>query len=121
MDHAFDRRQFVRSAFHAPVQLQLRGRSVPAQLLDISLKGALLEWGAGEVVQAGEACRLRLELAPDAVILMEGAVAYRRDQHVGLRCEHIDVDSMTHLRQLVERNAQDPALLERDLGLLAQR
>jgi len=49
---------------------------------------------------------------------METEVAHVEGRHVGLRCTHIDLDSMTHLRQLVERNADDPALLERELALL---
>jgi hypothetical protein len=37
---------------------------------------------------------------------------------VGLRCDRLDVDSMSHLRRLVELNLGDPALLERDLQSL---
>jgi hypothetical protein len=35
-----------------------------------------------------------------------------------LLCESIDLDSITHLRRLVELNAGDPALLERELTAL---
>lgn len=120
MNHAIDRRQFFRSSFHAPVQLHLAGRQVPAQLLDISLKGALLELREEGAVQAGEACQLRLALAPDAFILMDGVIAYCRGHQVGLRGEHLDVDSMTHLRQVLEHNVEDPAVWARDLGMLAR-
>jgi hypothetical protein len=37
---------------------------------------------------------------------------------LGLQCLHIDLDSVTHLRQLIERNSQDPTLLARELSVL---
>ncbi len=118
MSTILERRQFLRSVFHAPVRLGLAGHDSQAYLHDISLKGALVEvspsWGG----RVDDTCLLRLALAPDSVIRMEAEVAHVEGRHVGLRCTHIDLDSMTHLRQLVERNADDPALLERELALL---
>jgi hypothetical protein len=38
-----------------------------------------------------------------------------------VRCDRIDLDSITHLRQLVERNADDPVVLDRDLAKLVAR
>ncbi len=37
---------------------------------------------------------------------------------LGLRCEDIDVDSITCLRRLVELNLGEPELLERELSAL---
>ena len=117
-----DRRQFLRSVFRAPVQLRLGGQESPALLHDVSLKGALVEVEPGWAGQVGQACRLWLELAPAVSIQMEATVAHIEALHVGLHCERLDIDSMTHLRQLVEHNADDPGLLERDLAtLVAQR
>ena len=113
-----NRRHFVRSTFHAPVELAARGSRITGQLLDMSLKGALVEVGADWPGQIGDACRLRLNLAPGVVILMEAMVVHLRQGQAGLRAEHIDVDSMTHLRHLVELNAENPDLLERELGQL---
>ncbi len=113
-----ERRQFLRSMFHAPVRLRLGAQDSQAYLHDVSLKGALVEVAGAWPGQVGQACLLRLQLASDAVIVMETRVAHVEGRHVGLRCEHIDLDSMTHLRQLVEHNADDPALLERELAVL---
>jgi hypothetical protein len=49
---------------------------------------------------------------------MDATVSHIRGQHIGLRCQRMDLDSVTHLRQLVEHNADNPALLERDLATL---
>jgi hypothetical protein len=70
--------------------------------------------------QAGQRCHLRLELAPGVVIVMESTVAHVDGALIGLRCDHIDLDSLTHLRHLVEFNAQDPAVLGQDLAKLVQ-
>lgn len=118
MNTAADRRHFLRSIFHAPVRLRLGGRDSQAYLHDISLRGALVEVSASWGGRVGEACELQLQLASDVGIVMETRVAHIAGRHVGLHCEHIDLDSMTHLRQLVEHNADDPALLERDLATL---
>jgi hypothetical protein len=119
---AAERRQFWRASFHAPAQLSLPDAVLEAELLDISLKGALLELPAGSAVAPGQRCRLRLALGDvdvDAAIVMETTVAHvHRGRTVGLRCDAIDVDSITHLRRLVQLNAGDPALLERELSAL---
>jgi hypothetical protein len=89
-----------------------------AQLLDISLKGALLETGQVWHGKPGEECRLALELAPNATITMWTKVMHVEGRHVGLRCESIDLDSVTHLRRLVELNSGDPAILDREFASL---
>jgi hypothetical protein len=61
---------------------------------------------------------LSLELAPDTVITMWATAMHVEERHVGLRCDNIDLDSITHLRRLVELNSGDPAILERELGSL---
>jgi len=118
LDTSTDRRRFLRSVFHAPVRLSLGGRDSQAWRHDISLRGALVEVGADWTGRVGAPCRLWLALASDVVIQMETTVAHIEGRHVGLHCDHIDLDSMTHLRQLVEHNAEDSALLERELGML---
>lgn len=113
-----DRRQFWRAAFHSPVRLICQDESTPAELVDISLKGALMDVPAAWRGKVGDACRLSLQLAADAAIVMEAAVSHREGRRVGLRCQNIDLDSVTHLRRLVELNAGDPTLLERELSAL---
>ena len=118
MSTSKDRRQFLRSVFHAPVRLRRGEQESQGFLHDVSLRGALVEVPAGWGGQVGELCGLQLALASDATIRMEATVAHIEGRHVGLHCERLDLDSMTHLRQLVEHNAADPALLERDLATL---
>jgi hypothetical protein len=119
MNDISDRRKFWRAAFQAQVQLVDAGGAVlPAELLDISLKGALLNVSPQWQGRTGAAYEINLTLADDAEIAMNAVVAHIEGRHVGLRCEDIDVDSMTHLRRLVELNAGDASLLDRELAAL---
>lgn len=118
MSNGSNRRQFWRAAFHSTVQLVDAAGSVPAELVDISLKGALIKVPPQWAGQIGGSCQIKLKLADDAVILMHALVAHIEGRRVGLHCESIDLDSITHLRRLVELNAGDMALLDRELAAL---
>ncbi len=119
-------RRFLRSVFQASARLTLSGGMLEVRILDISLKGVLVEADAGQSVMptSGARGRLRLTLSVTDFIAMDVAVARvqetvpGRTVQIGLQCTHIDLDSVTHLRQLIERNMQDPALLGRELAVL---
>ena len=122
MTSANERRRFWRATFNAPVKLINEAGSVDAMLDDISLKGALLDAPAGWSGRPGEHCHLRLRLSADSedVIAMWGRVTHVEGRKIGLLCESIDLDSITHLRRLVELNSGDPAMLERELSALVK-
>ena len=113
-----ERRHFWRASFHSPVRVNTHGGLHYAQLADISLKGALLELTPTWSAAMDEKCQLRLDLAPGATITMLGTVVHIDSQHIGLRCDSIDLDSITHLRRLVELNSGDPSMLEREISAL---
>jgi hypothetical protein len=46
---------------------------------------------------------------------MQASVANITDQLVGFECQAIDLDSITHLKRLVELNLGDEGLLHREL------
>lgn len=120
MTKGSERRNFWRAVFHSPVRLTTHDGQALAQLLDISLKGALLQATDVWHGKAGEECRLTLELGPDATITMWTKVMHVEGPHIGLHCESIDLDSITHLRRLVELNSGDPAILDREFASLAR-
>jgi hypothetical protein len=113
-----NRRQFWRAHFQSPVQLVLHGRVVEADLYDISLKGALVKVPEDWSGKKGDHCHLRLHLGTQVTISMSASVAHLAGRRVGLHCDHIDLDSVTHLRRLVELNSGDPGLLDRELAAL---
>ncbi len=113
-----EKRHFWRAAFHSPVRLTTHAGLVHPKLVDISLKGALLEAPRNWEIKMHEECQLRLDLSPGTHITMWGTVVHVDDQHIGIHCDKIDLDSITHLRRLVELNAGDPAMLEREISSL---
>ncbi|MCF8149895.1 MAG: PilZ domain-containing protein [Sulfuritalea sp.] len=118
MNPPVERRNFWRAVFHSPVWITTQAGQTSAQLLDISLKGALLETDAAWRGKPGDECELRLDLAPDVVITMSSEATHVEGTHLGLRCTRIDLDSIAHLRRLMELNSGDPALLDRELSSL---
>lgn len=113
-----DRRRFWRAAFQADAWLQHHSGDLPVELLDISLNGALINVPLHWTGEVDDDCCLELGLSDEAKIAMPAVVAHIEGRNVGLRCEGIDLDSVTHLRRLVELNAGDPALLDRELAAL---
>lgn len=112
-------RQFSRVPFSAAVTLHLPGKNLEVTLLDIALKGALVQTDVPENIQLQAPCRLLLPLSgDDEVIEMAGTIAHLKDCHVGLRCEHIDLASLTLLRRLLELNTGDADLMDRELSQL---
>ena len=113
-----ERRQFWRAHFQSPVQLTVPGQAVKAELLDISLKGALVEVPAEWAGKLGDRCQLQLDLAAQEKINMDASVSHIDGRRAGLHCENIDLDSITHLRRLVALNSGNPDLLDRELAAM---
>lgn len=110
-----NRRQFWRAHFHSPVQLAMQGHVSEGDLYDISLKGALVKVAEQWPGKNGDRCQLRLTLGNQAIISMSATITHVAGRRIGFRCDSIDLDSVTHLRRLVELNAGDAALLDREL------
>ncbi len=114
-----ERRRFSRITFHRPVELDLPTARASCELLDVSFKGALVEVPAGFPANPGGKCTLAIHLdAGDAVIRMEGEIVHREGNTAGVRCTEIDLESISHLRRLVELNVGDDDILHRELSAL---
>ena len=116
-EHAGDsaHRAFTRIFFDAETVV-LQGEHIwPVQLVDISLRGMLIRTLVDQSLDLSAPVEVSVHLGGGIEIRMEGRIANRRGDLTGIVCEHIDVDSMTHLRRLVELNVGDISLLEREL------
>ena len=120
-----ERRQHARIAFRTLARLLTGERQGEVEVLDISLKGALLrlpsdsETPPADRLETGSECRLEVPLDDTSgTIRMDVRVAPVSGDQLGVVCQLIDIDSATHLRRLVELNLGDPALLERELSAL---
>lgn len=117
-----ERRDFSRIALRRPATLEITGRRVDCELLDISLRGALVRIPARLIVGAGLSCTLTIRLDQGiSTIRMKGLVAHSRDGTLGVRCRELDLDGIAHLRRLLEVNLGEEAMLHRELAALVRR
>lgn len=124
------RRHFSRVSFQDGCTLQINDTALSCSVLDLSLRGALLSLPAGTLTGPapgrGTPCTLTITLEPDgdAQVVMSAQVAHLDTSgdtlHLGISCREIDLDSITHLRRLVELNLGDAELLEREVALLVR-
>lgn len=114
-----EKRRFSRIPFDATVAILQGPQQWESHLLDISLKGALVaqppEWSGN----SGDAVRLEITLGGDITIAMEATVSHIGNDTIGFRCNHIDLESISHLRRIVELNTGNEDLLHRELSALS--
>lgn len=112
-------RKYARIPFAAQVSLHVHGEVLSVHLLDIALRGALVQTNRLLPLQLHEKCRLELPLADDGEgVTMSGSIVHLDRQHVGIACSKIDLTSLTRLRRLIELNTGDVQLMDRELSHL---
>jgi hypothetical protein len=104
--------------FPAVVILRADNNQWECAVIDLSLKGALLSRPAAWHAKTNQDVDLEVQIAADIRIHMQGMVAHVEDDRVGVSCTHIDLDSVAHLRRLVEFNLGNEAQLHRELQAL---
>ncbi|MCK9395560.1 MAG: PilZ domain-containing protein [Methylobacter sp.] len=110
-----DNRHFHRIHFAGEATLSCEDNTWSCEIIDLSLKGCLLRFEFPWEENPEKLYTLTLQLSEQAQIKMELTAAHVVDNKVGFKCEHIDIDSISELRRLVELNLGSSALLERDL------
>jgi len=116
-----NRRDFSRIAFDAPCELYQGENNWRTRVLDISLKGLLIELPdnfSADLNAPFEASILLTDHGTAIVMALE--LKHREDDQLGFRCQYIDLESATHLRRLVELNLGDDTLLQRELARLGK-
>ncbi len=114
-----ERRNFNRVNFKSEATLESSGHLIKCSVIDLSLHGALINLPEPIALKVGQACQLNLQLDDaEHVITMQLELTHQENSHLGLVCTNIDLESITHLRRLVELNLGDSKLLERDFSAL---
>lgn len=115
-----ERRRFIRIGFDAPSELRQGDHCWEVELLDLSLKGLMIkrpaQWN-GDITQAFEA---RIKLDDREHMLMQVELRHEEPEKLGFICQSVDIDSLTHLRNLVEHNLADRTELEREFHQLIE-
>jgi hypothetical protein len=113
-----ERRNYSRVPFQAEVLMQSGDAEWSCNLLDISLKGMLVEPPENLDIDTCKPCAVALFLGEDASIHARVTITHNSNGNWGLQWKHIDINSLRHLRRLLELNLNDPALMGRELAEL---
>ena len=114
-----ERRHLQRIASDKPAVLYADNAEYAGTVLDVSLRGLLLELADDRPPADGASVQVRIMLDGEQhLIEMSGEVMHVAGRHIGVRCSGLDLDSARRLRRMVELNLDDHRLLERDLAEL---
>lgn len=115
---ALEKRQFQRIFYREEALLFCDDFQLRCKVLDLSLKGCLLDFQIPWPGNHEKTYTLVIQLSELQTISMALKFAHGHGTQVGFRIEFIDIDSITNLRRLVELNLGDSVMLERDLQAL---
>ncbi|OGG96317.1 MAG: hypothetical protein A2508_00330 [Candidatus Lambdaproteobacteria bacterium RIFOXYD12_FULL_49_8] len=111
-----ERRHYSRVNFDHEAYLHSAGERYECQLLDVSLKGVLVEVSEDFPAQSGQKAMVEVQLAGTAVqIQADSTLVFKKDNQCGFRFDEIGIDSLTHLRRLLELNTGDSDLVRKEL------
>ncbi len=115
-----ERRKFTRIVFAAKAKLFLAGESWDVDLLDLSFKGALVKKKAPLELCEHQVYHLGFTLdGSDLNLVMSVQLAHIDGDKIGLRCKYMDIETISHLRRLIELNLGDDTLLHREMDILS--
>ena len=118
--HSGNRRRFRRIGFDARTELSQGNQRWPVKLIDLSLKGLLVECPVVWVGDRAKMFSVDIHLAPHTDIRMDIQLAHEERGQLGFVCRYISLESISTLRRLIELNLGDPKALDRELGALIQ-
>jgi hypothetical protein len=115
-----ERRRFSRIIYQTPALIFQGARRVATKVQDLSLHGALLSVSDTSELDIRQPIHIEISLPDsDIIIQMTAHIVDQVDQTLRVCIECIDVDSITHLRRLVELNVGNDILLHRELEQLS--
>ena len=113
-----ERRQYTRIPFNAEILMQSGNEEWTCNLLDISLNGMLVEPPHDMNINPNNPCAVALFLSDDVIINIRVRIRHTAADRWGLEFINIDVESLQHLRHLLESHLQDNDLINRELAQL---
>jgi hypothetical protein len=111
-----ERRRFSRIIYRAPALITRDGQSIPTTVQDLSLHGVLLSAIDEVEFQQGEEVEVEFPLPESEIVIhLSAHVVEVKGTSIRVKINHIDINSIAHLRRLVELNVGDDSLLHREL------
>ncbi|NRA82763.1 MAG: PilZ domain-containing protein [Gammaproteobacteria bacterium] len=115
-----NKRLFQRILFSHDATLQVGEQKLTTQVLDLSLHGFLCTQPQGSNFDTEQLIILVLKLDDQHSITINAKLVHCQNQTLGLETNHIDIDSISELKRLVELNLGSDELLHRELIKLAR-
>ncbi|PNH96907.1 PilZ domain-containing protein [Vibrio diazotrophicus] len=111
-----ERRRFSRIIYQAPATLTQGDYQLATCIQDLSLKGLLL-WAVDEPELDKNSIVDVAFTLPDSEITinLSATLIMQNERILHLKIDHIDIESIGHLRRLVELNVGNDELLHREL------
>lgn len=109
-------RYFSRIKFTTQAHLEVNNSIHELELLDISLRGALLRSKTHLPLGKGTCCTLRIHLPTSHITLSFTAeLVHLHENNLGFKFFDADIDTMTHLRNLLGNNTGNPDQITHEL------
>lgn len=114
-----ERRRFSRIIYQAPAEMHQGTVKATCTIKDLSLHGLLLS-PPSEPLDASKPVDIFFHIPEsDIIISLQAEIVEITDNWMRISIEHIDIDSISHLRRLVELNVGDEQLLHREIEQLS--
>ncbi len=121
LDANSERRKFTRIHFDTGITLCQNGAVYHTYLIDISLKGILVQTPSEYTLKSDIPVDTSIILGDETEIQMTVELIHSSDKHLGFKCISIDMESIGHLRRLVELNIDCDHASERVLNELIEQ
>ncbi|EIK95225.1 hypothetical protein PMM47T1_18500 [Pseudomonas sp. M47T1] len=119
-DNHDERRRFKRVSFDAKTQISQGDRTWQVKLIDLSLRGALIQRPDDWAVEPNKHFLINIHLTDLIDVRMDAELRHEEHGHLGFACLHIGLEDIGHLRRIIELNLGDMEELERELGALVE-
>jgi hypothetical protein len=113
-----ERRRFRRFPVEGSVKLYSGSAMWSTTLIDMSLRGVLVERPADWTGEMGSRYRVDVRLEGGVMIAMGVELSRVANGHLGFACQKIDLDSFARLKRLIELNLGNTEILNRELSAL---
>ncbi|MEZ8722527.1 PilZ domain-containing protein [Vibrio pomeroyi] len=111
-----ERRQFSRVIYQVPTEISQGQVNVSGSVQDLSLHGLLIQCEEWQQLSHDVPVHVSFTLTnSDINIQLEATIVSTINTSMRLRIEHLDIDSISYLKRLVELNVGDDELLYREI------
>ena len=115
-----ERRRFSRIVYQAQAVITQESTQVDASVNDLSLHGLLASSDQADVLDLNKQINVEFSLSgSDVTIQLVGNIVGLNNNVIRVAIDHIDIESIGHLKRLIELNVGDDELLHRNIEHLS--